>query len=146
MLTKTSSDEKYFYCANTILNIAAKENIRIFSFASSFSDTANQAAVSNKIAEKIQKLNKKVLFLDMNKQSAEEIQKQLDDSDENKDYDFIFVNLLPVDRHFAALQTAMKCGNMVLLEKYTRTKHRDFDLLLNLLRQNEIHVCGVVTY
>lgn len=146
MFGKTTRDEKYSYCANTILNIAAKDNVRVLAFASSFPDTQQQTAVAHTLAERIQALGKKVLFLDMNTQPAEEIQKRLGESGENEDCDFLFVNLLPVDKRFAALQTAMKCGNVILLEKYMRTKHRDFDLLLHLLRQNGIHVCGVITY
>lgn len=146
MIAASLKDDKYLYCANAIMSLAIKENAKVFALTSSFTDSAKQSEVFKKITEKIRQLGKSVLSLDMNSESAEDIQKKLEDNDIQKSNDFIFVTLLPVNRHFSAIQTAQKCQGTILLEKYTRTMHKEFDELMDTLIQNEIHVYGAVTY
>lgn len=146
MFATASKEDKLLYCANVLLSIAAKENIQIFALTSSFSDLEKQSTVTGKLIEKISQLGKKALLLDMKSETAEDIQKKLEENDIRKNNDLVFVNLLPVDKHFRAIQTAQKCQGTILLEKYTRTKHQEFDELMETLKHNEIHVCGVVTY
>lgn len=146
MSAAMSKEEKYLYCAHVLLNIADKQNIRIFALTSSVSDPEKQTAAVENILEKLRSLGKKVLLLDMNTADPAEIQKKLDSGDLPAENDLVFVRLLPVSRSFSAIYAAKKCGGTLLLEKYTRTMHHHFDELIETLRRNEISVSGVITY
>lgn len=163
----TKQLQSVMYAANRIVNLTDENNINVLSISSSIKDKNTETNIISDIVSQIIKLDKKVAFIDISFSGEETKESNIDSSDslykktivnpetkklsllidelKNK-YDIVIVNIPPVRIFANALQYAKICGNIILIERYLYSKHKNFQETLDLLKQNNVDIKGIITY
>lgn len=59
-------------------------------------------------------------------------------------YDLVLVNLAPIGLFADAMLQAKECDALLLAEKYSKTRHSQFDRLLGEIKDNKLNLLGVI--
>lgn len=163
----TKQLQSVMYAANRIVNLIDENNISVLSISSSINDKNTETYIINDIISQITKLDKKVAFIDIsfskegtkesNVNSSDSLYKKTTANPETKElnllidelknkYDIVILNVPPINIFANALKYAKICGNVILIERYLYSKHKGFQETLDLLKQNNIDLKGIITY
>lgn len=76
--------------------------------------------------------------------SAKEVSSKIDE--QSKNADIVLVNIPPVIFMADAVKYAKACGRVILFERYTYSKYKDYEDTLIELKRYGVKIEGVVTY
>lgn len=158
---RTKEKESMKYVSNAVYNMVSDN--KIIAVSSTLLNTKSIYEISEDIIKEISKhSNKKILLincgLETNKESKTDEElfnikhfPNLDVNEikgalkENKDlYSKIFINIPSVNTYSDALEIAKECGNIILIEKYSYSKYKNFEETIMNLKENNIKISAVV--
>ncbi len=165
---KEKQAESFHYTTNSLSALIEKSEGSVFAFTSTLSNQTLKLSVCRKLLKEMTAiLGKKVLLLTIDLKQ-EKTPPQKDDPEKCFDeeillsetsnelksileerkskYDLIFLNLAPVNIFSAALESAKLCDGVILIERYSYTKYRNYEQSLLYLKENHVPITGVIPY
>lgn len=160
-------NQSYLYISNSILDILKDKEIKVIGITSSFVDKKSKSIICENICKNICDKGYKVCLItayvdinsknynlheiveknikiirtqNINKNKLEELINK-----EKEDY-IVIADLSPVNIFAQSLEYAKICKNILLLEKYCYSKYSDFENTLDILKQSNINVLGIITH
>lgn len=167
---KLSKDNKekqsLSYISNFMCNIISENEESLFTISSTLRQNGPIYNISEKLIKEIsERLNNKILLIDflINNQDLTQptndepiilnkkyvpnldlnILNKIIEENINK-FDVIFVNIPPVNIFSNALEAAKICRNIILIEKCSYTRYKDFEESLLYLKENSITISAVI--
>ncbi|MGN9055883.1 hypothetical protein ACTNA4_05345 [Bariatricus sp. HCP28S3_A7] len=61
-----------------------------------------------------------------------------------KEAEVVILDLMPANRFAVGMEWAKKCDAVILVETCGRSKYKDFELNLKILRENNVNIEGVI--
>ncbi|MDR1628419.1 MAG: hypothetical protein LBR79_06580 [Oscillospiraceae bacterium] len=159
--------QSYLYVSNAILDISANREINVIGMASSFTDKKGKDTICENVCENICKQGNKICLItadidindknyDLNETAGDgfkkiktqniSVNKLKELVEKEKNNDLVIINLPPVNIFAQALEYAKICKNILLIEKYCHSKYDEFENTIDILKQNNIAVLGIITY
>lgn len=128
--TSSANECSYYDTLKKVFEILKREEDRIcviYSYINSGEPNLKEVDCGHFIAENLK---------------SSEFQKLVDEC--KKKFDKIFVVVPTVIVYADALEYAKICANVILVEKYMRSKYSEYENTLDVLKNVGINICGVI--
>ena len=136
-LTKENihKEERIKACVN-IYNLWKKEEWKSIGIITSDKDREKKQECAKGIKDYFEQKNVSVQLI-----TEEEL---MNNSFEQREAELVIWDLPPVNRYALGLELVKECDTVILVESCGSSKYVEFEKTMKILRDNEIHIAGVV--